>query len=389
MPSRPVPRPGRHRRADAVVADPQPDRSAVRPELDPGARRLRVPGDVGQRLLRDPVGGEHVDLVEAELGVDPDLDLDPLLAQRRGQQLVDVRQPGRRGDGSGDSGSRRCTTSASSSPRAVRPSPPMSRSAPSGSAICPASACTTIAVTWWPTTSCSSRARLVRCSSQAAWPRSTFASPESWSVRSRARSRSPEAAAEGDTEERDEGRAALAVDADDERQHGPEHAARPSRPTGPAQVLGDGDEDERRRRRARGARVSTLVNVATNAAPTASTVDRQRWLGREATMATGIANAASAPYPPVSSVRVLTSEMTAAAPPAAYITRRSRSGSSTRRRRALLMSSVWSPERRDVVARRRSRYPGTGRLRDRGPGPPGRRHRSAFWKPRRGTPSMT
>ena len=69
---------------------------------------------------------------------------------------------------SGAAGSRRCTTRPSSSPRAVRPSSAMVRSAVAGSPTWPASAVTTIAVTWWPTTSCSSRARTVRCSSQAA-----------------------------------------------------------------------------------------------------------------------------------------------------------------------------------------------------------------------------
>ena len=94
---------------------------------------------------------------------------------------------------SGAPGSRRCTTSESSSASAVRPSSPMVRSASCGSATWPASACTTIAVTWWPTTSCSSRATTVRCSSQAACPRSSSASPTSSVVRTRERSSSPAA----------------------------------------------------------------------------------------------------------------------------------------------------------------------------------------------------
>ena len=192
IPSRPEPRSDVRRRPDPVVTHAQPHPVSGPPQLDPDVRGVRVAGHVGQGLLGDPVDREQLDRVQHRAR--PRSGRPPSTPwTRRGAASSSSMSSSRGGAETtrGESGSRRCTTSASSSPSALRPRSPMLRSAASGSAICPASACTTIAVTWWPTTSCSSRARLVRCSSQAARPRSAWASPESWSVCSRARSSRP------------------------------------------------------------------------------------------------------------------------------------------------------------------------------------------------------
>ena len=84
------------------------------------------------------------------------------------------------------------------------------------------------------------------------------------------------------------GRAAC-LDAEDERDDDPSNP--PAQPTHGTERRSSATdtEDERRRRRATADTVSPLVQAATNAAPTARTVERHRWLGSDASTVTGIA----------------------------------------------------------------------------------------------------
>ena len=154
----------------------------------------------------------------------------------------------------------------------------MLRSAACGSPICPASACTTIAVTWWPTTSCSSRARLVRCSSQTALPRRVWA----WSVScfsvNRDRSSNPSPPPRATAKEAGDGGL---VGVEDETADRPGEPEDPADPRNLARVLDDRHHGERGHGRPQEDRVRSPERRRTPPRSRGS-VERNRRFGTEA-----------------------------------------------------------------------------------------------------------
>ena len=255
----------RVRRPDAVVADPQADAARRRGPARPrrawparGGRRWSAPpGRCGRPSARSassrPGSGSSRTVTATPCWRSGSASSSSMSSSRGGADTV-----------SGGVGSRRCTTSASSSPSAVRPRSPIVRSARSGSLTWPASACTTIAVTWWPTTSCSSRARLralLEPRGLAAQLLGLLARAR-WSA-SRDRSRSAErrrrrgSPTNGATVRRPRTAPATAPT----RASPPD----PAEPRAVALVLGDRDRRPGRRRPATGTTESPAVHAATNA----------------------------------------------------------------------------------------------------------------------------
>ena len=157
---------GRPPRCGPAAVD-HPRRSGPAPGPDPGRRA----DGVGERLLDDPVGRQVDPGRQRLLGaLDHQLDPEP---ERRPARPATAPRPGLAGGEAGawspsprsTPSGRRISTRAWRPVAAIASKAPAARAGSVATAARAASACTTIMLTWWATTSCSSRA--IRARSEA------------------------------------------------------------------------------------------------------------------------------------------------------------------------------------------------------------------------------